>query len=176
DDLAERLKYIQNASGAILGPFDCWLTIRGIETLTLRIEKQCANAFRIARFLKDRPEVAEVYYPGLDSHPNHHVALRQQHRFGGVVSFTLVDDSLEAARRFVTQTNLFQLAESLGGVKSLLCHPATMTHASIPAETRHENGLKDSLIRLSCGIEHGVDLLSDLDQAFAAIVREPVLV
>lgn len=180
-DLAKQLKYIQNSSGAVLGPFDAWLTIRGIETLTLRIEKQCANAFRIARFLAEREEVDQVYYPGLESHKNHHIALKQQSRFGGVVSFSLKDDTQEAAVRFVTATRLFKLAESLGGVKSLLCHPAQMTHASVPAEIRRQSGIQDSLIRLSCGIENGVDLIRDLSNAFRdsasatpAVKGEPV--
>lgn len=166
-DLAERLKYIQNSSGAVLGPFDSWLTIRGIETLNLRIEKHCSNAFRIARYLKDCDAVDQVYYPGLESHPNHRVALRQQKRFGGVVSFTLKEDTQEAAVRFVTSTRLFKLAESLGGVKSLLCHPAQMTHGSVPAEIRRASGVKDSLIRLSVGIENALDLIKDLENAFS---------
>ncbi|MEM1000852.1 MAG: PLP-dependent aspartate aminotransferase family protein [Bacteroidota bacterium] len=168
-DLAADIKYIQNSSGAVLGPFDCWLTIRGIETLNLRIEKQCANAFRIARYLKECDLVDKVFYPGLASHPNHHVAVRQQKRFGGVVSFSLKKDTQEAAVQFVTATKLFKLAESLGGVKSLLCHPAQMTHASVPADIRRASGIQDSLVRLSCGIENAADLLRDLDQAFAAL-------
>lgn len=165
-ELADKIKYIQNSSGAVLGPFDSWLCIRGLETLSLRIEKQCQNAFRVARFLEACPEVDKVYYPGLESHPNHHLALRQQDLFGGVVSFSLKKDSLEAAKAFVTSTNRFKLAESLGGVKSLLCHPATMTHASVPAEKRHSTGIVDSLVRLSCGIEHHTDLIKDLAEPF----------
>ncbi|MCL4103821.1 UNVERIFIED_CONTAM: hypothetical protein GTU68_029138 [Idotea baltica] len=152
-ELSQQIKYNQNSSGAVLGPFDSWLTIRGLETLHLRIEKQCQNAFRIARFLETCPEVERVYYPGL----------------GGVVSFSLKEDTIEAAHDFVTRTQFFKLAESLGGVKSLLCHPAQMTHASIPLEKRRQAGIKDSLIRLSCGIEYHADLLADLEQAFAAV-------
>lgn len=167
--LGERIKYIQNSSGAVLGPFDCWLTIRGLETLSLRIEKQSQNAFRVARFLESCPEVEKVFYPGLESHPNHHVALRQQRLFGGVLSFTLKDDTVEAANQFVTSTSFFKLAESLGGVKSLLCHPAQMTHASVPREKRLSTGIKDSLIRLSCGIEYHTDLIQDLEKALASL-------
>jgi cystathionine beta-lyase len=166
-DLADRLKYIQNSSGGILGPFDSWLCLRGIETLPLRIAKQSANAFRVARFLEQHPAVARVYYPGLESHPNHEIASRQQDAFGGVVSFSLKEDTAEAAKALVTRTRLFQLAESLGGVKSLLCHPATMTHASIPADRRRAAGVSDSLVRLSCGIEHASDLVEDLEAALA---------
>ena len=171
-ELAEKLKYVQNSSGAVLGPFDSWLCIRGIETLTLRVEKASSNAFRIARFLEGLEAVDQVHYPGLETHPNHHIAVRQQRLFGGVVSFSLKDDRLEAAKKFVTQTGLFRLAESLGGVKSLLCHPATMTHASIPAETRRAAGVKDSLIRLSCGVEHATDLIKDLARTFKALEEE----
>lgn len=172
EELAERLKYIQNSSGAVLGPFDSWLTIRGIETLQLRIEKQSQNAFRIARFLESCEEVEEVFYPGLESHRNHHIAVRQQKLFGGVVSFTLKQDTAEAARAVVTRTQLFKLAESLGGVKSLLCHPAAMTHASVPAEKRRAAGVKDSLIRLSCGVENATDLIADIAAALKALDRK----
>lgn len=171
EELAKQIKYNQNSSGAVLGPFDSWLTIRGVETLHLRIEKQCQNAFRVARFLETCPQVERVYYPGLESHPNHATALRQQRLFGGVVSFSLKEDTIAAANAFVTQTKYFKLAESLGGVKSLLCHPAQMTHASIPEEKRRQAGIKDSLIRLSCGIEYHGDLLADLEAAFTAIQR-----
>lgn len=171
-DLADRIKYIQNSSGGILGPFDAWLCLRGIETLTLRIAQQSNNALRVARYLEQHPAVAQVYYPGLESHPNHDIAIRQQTAFGGVVSFRLHDDRAEAAKAVVTHTRLFQLAESLGGVKSLLCHPATMTHASIPAERRRAAGVSDSLIRLSCGIEHADDLVEDLESALAVAVPQ----
>jgi len=169
-ELSEKLKFIQNASGGILGPWDCFLTIRGIETLELRYKKQCDNAFAVAAFLANHEAVADVYFPGLVTHKNHEIAKRQQNRlFGGIVSFTLKEDVQEAANQFVTNTTYFKLAESLGGVKSLLCHPPQMTHASIPRVKRLESGIKDSLIRLSCGIEDSEDLINDLSQAFAAV-------
>lgn len=169
-ELSEKLKFIQNASGGILGPWDCFLTIRGIETLELRYKKQCENAFAVAAFLVNHPAVQEVFYPGLVSHKNHQIAKRQQNGlFGGVVSFTLKEDTQEAANQFVTSTSYFKLAESLGGVKSLLCHPPQMTHASIPRNIRLQSGIKDSLIRLSCGIEDAHDLINDLSKAFTTI-------
>lgn len=172
-DLSERIKFIQNASGGILGPWDCFLTIRGIETLEIRFKKQCENALQIARFLEQHPAVEEVCYPGLESHKNHFIAKEQQNGlFGGVVSFSLKNDSTHAANTFVTNTGYFKLAESLGGVKSLLCHPAQMTHASIPRERRLESGIKESLIRLSCGIEDASDLIEDLDKAFEVVHQE----
>jgi cystathionine beta-lyase len=164
--LAERIKFIQNSSGGILGPFDSWLTIRGIETLNLRVERQSKSALAIAEYLQTCDEVAEVYYPGLVTHRNHEIAAKQQTYFGGVISFSLVDDTIEAAEQFVTKTKLFQLAESLGGVKSLICHPAQMTHKSIPAERRREGGVNDSLIRLSVGLEHPDDLIEDISGVF----------
>jgi cystathionine beta-lyase len=164
--LAERIKFIQNSSGGILGPFDSWLTIRGIETLSLRVERQSKTALAIAQYLQTCDEVAEVYYPGLATHRNHEIAAKQQSYFGGVISFSLVDDTIEAAEQFVTKTKLFQLAESLGGVKSLICHPAQMTHKSIPAERRREGGVNDSLIRLSVGLEHQDDLIEDISNVF----------
>lgn len=160
--LGDRLKFIQNASGNILGPWDSWLTIRGIETLPLRIEAHCRNALAVAQALTTHPEVAAVYYPGLPGHKNHAVAAKQQSGFGGIVSFTLKEDTEAAAREFVTNTRLFKLAESLGGVKSLLCHPATMTHKTIPSSKRQAAGVSDSLIRLSCGIEGADDLIGDI--------------
>ncbi|MBZ0328362.1 MAG: PLP-dependent aspartate aminotransferase family protein [Altibacter sp.] len=161
--LSEKLKFIQNASGGILGPWDCFLTIRGIETLDIRYKKQCENALKVALFLKEQEAVQEVFYPGLTSHKNHEIAKKQQSGlYGGIVSFTLKEDTQEGANRFVTNTNYFKLAESLGGVKSLLCHPAQMTHASIPRDIRLKAGIKDSLIRLSCGIEQAEDLIEDL--------------
>lgn len=167
DELAEQIKFIQNATGGILGPQDCWLLIRGIETVTLRVERQCKSAQKVAEFLAGCEEVREVYYPGLPSHPNHKVARRQQNGlFGGIISFVLKGDTEEAAVRFVTSTTYFKLAESLGGVKSLLCHPAQMTHKSIPREKRLQSGITDSLIRLSCGIEEAEDLIADLKNAF----------
>ena len=169
-ELSEKIKFIQNASGGILGPWDCFLTIRGIETLELRFKKQCENAFAVAAFLNNHEAVQDVYFPGLVTHKNHEIAKRQQNGlFGGIVSFTLKEDTQEAANQFVTNTDYFKLAESLGGVKSLLCHPPQMTHASIPREKRLQSGIKDSLIRLSCGIEDANDLINDLRQAFKAI-------
>lgn len=165
-ELGEKIKFIQNASGAILSPFDSWLVIRGIETLPLRIKQHCANAQVVAEFLQQHPEVDQVYYPGLPTHPNHDIAKKQSKGFGGIVSFTLKNDTAEAAVAFVTSTGLFKLAESLGGIKSLLCHPANMTHKSIPAEKRRAAGVADSLIRLSVGLEEAEDLVQDLDQAF----------
>ncbi|MEZ4795609.1 MAG: PLP-dependent aspartate aminotransferase family protein [Flavobacteriaceae bacterium] len=169
-ELSEKIKFIQNASGGILGPWDCFLTIRGIETLELRYKKQCENAFAVAAFLNNHEAVQDVYFPGLVTHKNHEIAKRQQNGlFGGIVSFTLKDDTQEAANQFVTNTEYFKLAESLGGVKSLLCHPPQMTHASIPREKRLQSGIKDSLIRLSCGIEDANDLINDLQQALKAV-------
>lgn len=169
-ELAEKIKFIQNSSGAILAPFDSWLTIRGIETLALRAVKHSANAQKVAEFLETIELVDEVYYPGLASHKNHEVAARQQNGgFGGVVSFTLKTDTEAAAGKFTQLTELFKLAESLGGVKSLLCHPAQMTHKSIPPDTRRNAGIKDSLIRLSVGIESADDLITDLKQAFGRL-------
>ncbi len=169
-ELAEKIKFIQNSSGAILAPFDSWLTIRGIETLAIRAAKHSANAQKVAEFLQTVELVDEVYYPGLASHKNHRVAaLQQAGGFGGVVSFTLKTDTEAAAGKFTQLTELFKLAESLGGVKSLICHPAQMTHKSIPADTRRNAGIKDSLIRLSVGIESADDLITDLKQAFGRL-------
>lgn len=168
-ELGDKIKFIQNASGAILSPFDSWLVIRGIETLHLRVKQHCANAQAVAEFLQSHPAVNKVYYPGLKSHTNHTVAARQAKGFGGVVSFTLKDDTVDAANAFVTSTTYFKLAESLGGVKSLLCHPAQMTHKSIPEAIRRASGVADSLIRLSVGLEDAGDLINDLENAFAKI-------
>lgn len=165
-ELGDKIKFIQNASGAILSPFDSWLVIRGIETLNLRIKQHSANAQAVAEFLETHPAVDKVYYPGLKNHVNHEVALRQAKGFGGIVSFTLKNDTEEAATAFVTSTQYFKLAESLGGVKSLLCHPAQMTHKSIPSEKRRATGVADSLIRLSVGLEEVADLVDDLNNAF----------
>jgi cystathionine beta-lyase len=164
--LGEKIRFIQNAGGGILSPFDSWLVIRGIETLHLRVRQHCRNAQHVAEFLQSHPEVDKVYYPGLATHHNHEVAARQASGFGGIVSFTLKEDTEEAATAFVTSTQYFKLAESLGGVKSLLCHPAQMTHKSIPAERRRAAGVSNSLIRLSVGLEDEVDLSSDLANAF----------
>lgn len=167
EELVEQIKFIQNASGGILGPQDCWLLIRGIETVTLRVDRQCRTAQRVAEFLAGHEAVREVYYPGLPSHPNHAIARKQQNGlFGGIISFVLHEDTEDAAVRFVTSTTYFKLAESLGGVKSLLCHPSQMTHKSVPREKRLQSGISDSLIRLSCGIEEAEDLIADLKNAF----------
>lgn len=165
EELGQRLKFIQNASGGILAPFDSFLVIRGIETLSLRVQKHSENAQKVAEWLKSRPEVGAVYYPGLPNHRNHHIAAQQQKYFGGMVSFSLKNDHLEAAAQLVSSTRLFLLAESLGGAKSLACHPAQMTHKSIPAEKRRAAGVADSLIRLSVGLEDAEDLIADLAQA-----------
>jgi cystathionine beta-lyase len=168
-ELGEKIKFIQNASGAILSPFDSWLVIRGIETLSLRIKQHCLNAQIVAEYLETHPAVDKVFYPGLKTHLNHDIAKEQASGFGGIVSFTLKEDTEKAAIQFVTSTKLFKLAESLGGVKSLLCHPANMTHKSIPQEKRRAAGVADSLIRLSVGLEEAADLVKDIEQAFAAI-------
>ena len=168
-ELGDKIKFIQNASGAILAPFDSWLVIRGIETLHLRIKQHCANAQAVAEYLAQHPLVDKVFYPGLASHPNHVIAKQQAKGFGGIVSFTLKDDTEQAAIDFVTSTKLFLLAESLGGVKSLLCHPANMTHKSIPADKRRAAGVADSLVRLSVGLEEAEDLVNDLEQAFTKL-------
>jgi len=167
--LGQRIKFLQNACGAILSPFDSWLVIRGIETLHLRVKQHCENAKAIAEFLETHPAVDKVYYPGLKSHPNHDIAARQSKGFGGVVSFSLKTDTEAAATAVVTATQLFKLAESLGGIKSLLSHPAQMTHKTIPAEQRRAAGVADSLIRLSVGLEEAEDLISDLEQALKAV-------
>ncbi len=164
-ELGDEIKFIQNASGAILAPHDSWLVIRGIETLHLRVAEHSKNALIVARFLQKHPAVNEVYYPGLPNHTNHDIAVKQQSAGGGVVSFTLKEDTAQAAKTVVCSTELFKLAESLGGVKSLLCHPATMTHKSIPAVKRIASGVADSLIRLSVGLEDVADLIYDIDQA-----------
>lgn len=165
DGLAERLGFIQNGSGAVPGPFDCWLALRGTKTLALRMRQHDANGRRIAEWLSTHPRVRKVYYPGLPSHPQHELACRQMKGFGGMVSLELGDAG--RARRFVEGTKLFALAESLGGVESLVGHPATMTHASVPPDRRSAMGLTDSLVRLSVGIEDVEDLIADLDQALA---------
>ncbi len=165
DDLAERIAFIQNGSGAVPGPFDCWLALRGTKTLALRMRQHDANGRRIAEWLTTHPRVAQVYYPGLPSHPQHELACRQMKGFGGMISLEL--GSVDRARRVVERTKIFVLAESLGGVESLIGHPASMTHASVPPEMRRAMGLTDSLVRLSVGIEDIDDLIADLDQALA---------
>jgi cystathionine beta-lyase/cystathionine gamma-synthase len=165
DDVAERLGFLQNSSGAVPGPFDCWLALRGTKTLALRMRQHDASGRRIAEWLEKHPRVQHVYYPGLRSHPQHDLASRQMKGFGGMLSIELGDTG--AARRFVERTKIFALAESLGGVESLIGHPASMTHASVPLEMRRRMGLTDSLVRLSVGIEDVEDLIADLDQALA---------
>jgi len=164
-ELGDQIKFIQNASGAILSPHDSWLVIRGIETLHLRVKEHSKNALAVAQYLLTHPAVDTVYYPGLSGHHNHHIAASQQSAGGGVVSFTLKEDTAEAAKTVVCNTRYFKLAESLGGVKSLLCHPATMTHKSIPAEKRQAAGVADSLVRLSVGLEDVEDLIDDISSA-----------
>jgi cysteine-S-conjugate beta-lyase len=171
-ELGAQVKFLQNACGAILSPFDSWLVIRGIETLHLRIKQHCINAQIIAEYLQEHPAVDKVFYPGLKNHINHQVAARQATGFGGIVSFKLKQDTAEAARQFVTSTGLFKLAESLGGIKSLLCHPASMTHKTIPDEKRRAAGVADSLIRLSVGLEEADDLVKDIEQALAKLEAE----
>jgi len=163
DDVAERLGFIQNASGAVPGPMDCWLALRGTKTLPLRMRQHDANGRRIADWLKGHPAVKKLYYPGLPSHPQYELAKRQMSGFGGMVSFDVGDLSL--ARKLVERVRIFQLAESLGGVESLIGHPASMTHASVPKALRDDMGLTDSLVRLSVGIEEVEDLIGDLEQA-----------
>ncbi len=170
-ELGDQIKYLQNACGAILAPFDSWLVIRGIETLHLRVKQHCASALTVAEFLETHPAVDTVFYPGLTTHPNHAIAKKQSKGFGGIVSFTLKEDTEEAALAFVTNTTLFKLAESLGGIKSLVSHPANMTHKSIPAEKRRAAGVQDSLIRLSIGLEDAEDLIEDISNTFVQIEK-----
>ncbi|TAN15305.1 MAG: cystathionine gamma-synthase [Chitinophagaceae bacterium] len=165
DVLAEKLHFIQNSCGAVPGPHDCWLVLRGIKTLHVRMKQHCENGEIIARFLRNHPRVNKVYWCGFEDHPNHETARKQMRGYGGMMSFTLKDNSMEAAFKVLSSTKLFSLAESLGGVESLIGHPASMTHASIPREERIKNGLEDSLIRLSVGIEDAEDLKADLEQA-----------
>ncbi|MBB1284775.1 PLP-dependent transferase [Flavisolibacter sp. BT320] len=171
-ELGQQIKFIQNACGAILSPFDSFLVIRGIETLNLRVRQHCLSAKIIAEYLETHPAVDKVFYPGLPSHPNHDLAKTQASGFGGVVSFRLKEDTAEAATQFVTATGLFHLAESLGGVKSLVSHPASMTHKTIPAEKRRASGVADSLIRLSVGLEEPKDLVQDIEAALSAITQK----
>ncbi len=164
-DLHQRLAFIQNTCGATPGPQDCFLVLRGIKTLHIRMQRHCENGRAVAEFLQQHPKVDLVYWPGFESHPNHHIAAKQMRDFGGMISFTLKGDSMDDAIQLLKNTSLFALAESLGGVESLIGHPASMTHGSIPREERLKNGLKDSLIRLSVGIEHIDDLIEDLRNA-----------
>ena len=163
--LADQLYFIQNATGAVPGPQDCFLILRGIKTLHLRVQRSCENAAVIAQFLRTHPKVEKVYWPGFSDHPNHDIAKKQMRMFGAMVSFTLKGDDFDEAKRILSATHLFSLAESLGGVESLIGHPASMTHASIPKEERLKNGLVDSLIRLSVGVEDVEDLMEDLKKA-----------
>jgi len=168
EKLFQDLHFIMNSCGAVPGPQDSFLVLRGIKTLHLRMERHCHNGRRIAEFLKSHPKVGKVYWPGFADHPNHEVAKRQMRDFGGMLSFTLKDDNVNKAVRLMESVQLFSLAESLGGVESLINHPASMTHASVPKEEREKTGLVDSLMRLSIGIEDAEDLLEDLDQALKA--------
>ncbi|MDC3389654.1 cystathionine gamma-synthase [Flavobacteriales bacterium] len=163
--IADEIYRIQNSSGAVCGPMDSFLVLRGIKTLHLRMQRHCENGEKIALFLDNHPLIAKVYWPGLQSHINHDIAKNQMKGFGGMISFTLVGDDIEMAKKVVSKTELFTLAESLGGVESLIGHPSTMTHASIPREERLKSGVVDSLIRLSVGVEDVTDLISDLEKA-----------
>ena len=177
DDLYEQIKFVQNATGAVPGPMDCYLALRGIKTLALRMREHERNAQKISEFLENHPQVEAVYYPGLESHPQHELARRQMSGFGGMVSF-VVKGGLPASRALVNNTQLFALAESLGGVKSLLCHPSSMTHAPIPLDVQEHCGIVQGLVRLSVGIEGAQDLIDDLEQALdkAAIASSRSLV
>ena len=163
--LEERLRFIQNSCGAVPGPHDCWLVLRGIKTLHVRMQRHCENGETIAKYLRSHKKVGKVLWVGFEDHPNHDIAKKQMRGFGGMISFTLKNDSIDEAVKVLKSTKLFALAESLGGVESLIGHPATMTHASIPREERIKNGLVDSLIRLSVGIEDVDDLIEDLKHA-----------
>ncbi len=167
-ELREQLYFIQKSCGAVPGPMDCFLVLRGIKTLHVRMQRHCENGEKVAKFLRDHPKVGKVYWCGFEDHPNYAIAKKQMRGFGGMMSFTLKDDSVETAKKLLSSTKVFSLAESLGGVESLINHPATMTHASIPREERLKNGLTDSLIRLSVGIEDVEDLIDDLNQAIGA--------
>ena len=164
-ELREKLYFLQKSCGAVPGPMDCFLVLRGIKTLGVRMKAHCENGRIVAEWLRNHPKVSNVYWPGFTDHPGHAVAKKQMRDFGGMISFELKNDSVEEARRVLSSTHLFSLAESLGGVESLINHPASMTHASIPREERIKNGLSDSLIRLSVGIEDAEDLVKDLEKA-----------
>ena len=167
-ELRDRLYFIQKSCGAVPGPMDCFLVLRGIKTLHVRMQRHCENGRAVAHFLRSHPKVGKVFWCGFEDHPNYDIARKQMRDFGGMMSFTLKDDSVETATKLLSSTKIFALAESLGGVESLINHPASMTHASIPKEERIKNGLTDSLIRLSVGIEDVDDLLEDLKQAIDA--------
>lgn len=164
-DLREKLYFIQKSCGAVPGPMDCFLVLRGIKTLGVRMKAHCENGAKIAHWLRNHPKVGKVYWPGFEDHPGYNIAKKQMKDFGGMISFELKNDSVDEAKRVLSSTHLFSLAESLGGVESLINHPASMTHASIPREERIKNGLSDSLIRLSVGIEDADDLIEDLNKA-----------
>ncbi len=164
-DLREKLYFIQKSCGAVPGPMDCFLVLRGIKTLHLRMQQHCINGEKIAHWLRNNAKVDKVYWPGFEDHPGYAIAKKQMRGFGGMISFTLKDESIANATRVMSSTKLFSLAESLGGVESLINHPASMTHASIPREERIKNGLADSLIRLSVGVEDAEDLIDDLTKA-----------
>ncbi|MGB8376380.1 MAG: cystathionine gamma-synthase [Salegentibacter sp.] len=164
-ELAEKLYFIQNASGGICGPQDSFLVLRGIKTLHLRMQRHCENGAAVAKYLRSNPNVDKVYWPGFEDHPNHDIAKKQMKDFGGMISFTTKEGTLQSAVKVVEKLRVFTLAESLGGVESLAGHPASMTHASIPKEDREKNGILDSLIRLSVGVEDEEDLIADLKQA-----------
>jgi cystathionine gamma-lyase len=164
------IKFYQNAAGGVPSPFDSWLVLRGVKTLSVRMQKHCENALRVAEFLSTHPLVQQVYYPGLPTHPDHELAARQMSGFGGMVSFAF-DGSLADVDAFARSLQVFSLAESLGGVESLCCHPTSMTHGSIPKEERERRGVTDTLLRLSVGIEDHADLIADLDHALAAVAR-----
>jgi len=166
-ELREQLYFIQKSCGAVPGPMDCFLVLRGIKTLHLRMQRHCENGRVIAHWLRKHPKVGKVYWCGFEDHPNYAIARKQMRDFGGMLSFELKDDSIEAAKKVLSSTKLFSLAESLGGVESLINHPASMTHASIPREKRIANGLSDTLIRLSIGVEDADDLIADLEKALA---------
>lgn len=164
EKLAEQLYFLQNAAGAVPGPMDCFLALRGIKTLHVRMQRHCENAEKVARFLRSHPRVEKVFWPGFPDHPGHDIAKKQMKAFGGMISFTIKGDNVEDAYKAISSLKIFTLAESLGGVESLAGHPATMTHASIPREERIKSGLSDSLIRLSVGLEDAEDLIADLKQ------------
>jgi cystathionine gamma-lyase len=168
DSLREQLYFIQKSSGAVPGPMDCFLVLRGIKTLHVRMQRHCENGAAVAKFLRQHPKVGKVYWCGFEDNASYAIAKKQMSDFGGMISFTLKDDTIENAKKVLTNTHLFALAESLGGVESLINHPASMTHASIPREERLKNGLSDGLIRLSVGIEGIEDLIEDLQKALDA--------
>jgi cystathionine beta-lyase len=169
DEISAQIKFLQNTCGAVCGPHDAFLVLRGTKTLHVRMDRHCENGMKIANYLANHPKVAKVHFPGLPNHPNHEIAKKQMKAFGGMMSFSLKGDNYEDALKLLTSTHYFSLAESLGGVESLIGHPASMTHAAIPKEEREKTGVVDSLIRLSVGIEDADDLIADLEQALAKI-------